>query len=140
MAEEKPVPVSMNSILNSNITTLLAIGGVAVTVITGWNKLDSRIEAVEQFRTQRVQMTDQNFAAINAQLAVLQNLPYRMTQAETRLDENGKRMDRFSETFLGTLDGMRKDIASLSTKVEVLSGKIDTITPKKAAWTAPSEN
>lgn len=128
MQVEKP---SLN--LNFNIPTLIAIGGLLITGVTGWNKLDSRIEAVENFRQTRVTFTDQNFANINAKLGELQTIPYRVGQAEARLDETSKRIDRLSETIINSLDTIRKEVSTLSTRVEVLSGKIDGLSAREQA-------
>ncbi|MBS9720028.1 hypothetical protein JYU29_04915 [Tianweitania sp. BSSL-BM11] len=118
--------------MNFNIPTLLSVGGVIVAVVTGWVQLDSRIGTMESYRADRSRSTDANFAAINAQLNLLSNIPYRVQQTETRLDETGKRIDRLSETILNSLDNIRKDVNGLSTRVEVLSGKIDTLADKRA--------
>jgi chromosome segregation ATPase len=133
VSEDKSMPMQKATLaMNFNIPTLLSVGGVIVAMVTGWADVNSRIENMEAYRADRSRSTDANFAAINMQLGQLSNIPYRVQQTETRLEETGKRIDRLSETIINSLDNIRKDLNGLSTRVEVMSGKLDTLADRRA--------
>ena len=126
--------------LNVNVPTIVAVLTAVVTIVVYVNRLEGRIAVGETTAAERGKQTDAAFTDIRLQLAPLSTLPYRMQAAETRLDEQGKRIDRISETIVDALDVIRKDINVLSTRVEVqsakideLAGKIDDMTPRRRA-------
>jgi hypothetical protein len=63
--------------------------------------------------------TDASLASINAIVSQMPNVLYRLGTAETQLD-------RLTTNVVGSIDGLRKDVGTLTTKVEVLSQKIET--------------
>lgn len=128
--------------LRVNVPTLIAIGTLIWYTAAQNTRQDERISAIEESRSQRSSEFSKTIADLSGQVSstrtTLDTLPYRVGQLETGLSDSNKRMDRISETVIQSLDAIRKDIATVSTKVEVLSSKIDTIAPvKKTDLTGP---
>lgn len=116
-----------------NVPTLLAVAGVFATIVTGWNALGARIEKIEQSRGIILPLFEAKFADLSTRLSILDTIPYRVAVAEGRIEETGKRIDRLSESIVAALETIRKDVAGLSTRVEVLTGKIDALADRKQA-------
>jgi len=112
-----------------NIPSLLTAIGTAVAVVTYVNSLDARLAKVEE----RSVITDKKFDDIQKSLDPLVNMPYRVNVLEQQATAINQRIDRFTEVITGTMELIRKDVGDLSTKVEVLSNKIDNLTPAKKA-------
>lgn len=122
--------------LRINVPTLLAIGGLIWYTADNNRAQLSRIEAIETSRVERAKEADAKFSAINSSLSALSqkvdpigNVTYRIDRAEVQIGETNKRLDRLAETIVNSLDLIRRDVNGLSTRVEVLSQKIDSITP-----------
>jgi len=116
-----------------NIPNLVAIVTLGIGAITYMNKLDSRIASVEEYRVTRSSVTDKKFEEIQRTIEPLSNVPYRVGVLEQQTAATNARIDRFTEIISTNLDLLRKDVAGLSTRVEVLSQKIDSLTPEKRA-------
>lgn len=122
--------------LRMNVPTLLAIGGLVWYTAQNDAKQEQRISTIEQSRVERAKEADLKFSGINASIASLSqkvdplgNVTYRVGVVEGQIGETNKRLDRLAETIVNSLDLIRRDVNGLSTRVEVLSQKIDTITP-----------
>lgn len=119
-----------------NVPTILAIGGLVwYTAVTKAN-IESSINAIEQSRVERSKEADRKFtnidntlAQVSARVEPLNNVTYRIGVVETQIIETNKRLDRFAETIVNSIDLIRRDVNTMSTRVEVLSQKIDSITP-----------
>lgn len=130
---------------NVNMPTIIAVAGAAIGIITYVNHLDARIEQVELSRSMRSGQMDKTFADISAQLSALNNLPYRMGQVEANVGNSNQRMDRIAESVLGSVEGIKKDVAELSTQVrlvnqkqDILSGKVDSLdVPRQRRMSMP---
>lgn len=123
--------------LRMNVPTLLAIGGLVWYTAQNDARQEQRISAIEQSRIDRAREADLKFSGINASIASLSqkvdplgNVTYRVGVVEGQIGETNKRLDRLAETIVNSLDLIRRDVNGLSTRVEVLSQKIDTITPE----------
>lgn len=116
-----------------NIPSLLTVLGTAVAVVTYVNSLDARLAKVEEYRVTRSSVTDRKFDDIQAALAPLTNMPYRVGILEQQATAVNVRIDRFTEILTNTLELIRKDVNGLSTKIEVLSTKVDNLAPEKKA-------
>jgi hypothetical protein len=116
-----------------NFPTILAIAGMGVGAIYGYADLQNRLAKVEEYRVSRSAVTDRKFDDVQEALEPLVNLPYRVGALEQQQLATNLRIDRMTEILTNTMELIRKDVATLSTKVEVLSSKIDTITPTKRA-------
>lgn len=118
-----------------NIPTILAVLGVGWGVANYVSKIDNRLGNVEEYRVSRGVQTDKNFADVNRRLdglaSTYQDLPIRVNIVEKSIDNVEKRQDRLSELILDSVEGIRKDVNTVGTKVEVLSSKVDDIFPQR---------
>ncbi|WP_099868242.1 hypothetical protein [Pararhizobium haloflavum] len=117
-----------------NVPTIIAIAAGIMAGTWAWAELTSRIATIESAREMRSQANDQKFAEINTSIAGLRqavtpmdNLSYRVGVLEGSLGETNDRIDRLSETIISSLELIRRDVNGLSTRVEVLSQKIDSM-------------
>jgi len=120
-----------------NIPTIITVAATAVGMVTYFNSLDSRLTTIEQSSVSTQAQITQKFEEVNnkieQQAQSLENIPYRVGVIERGLEEANRRTDRLSDVILSNMDGLRKDINTLGTKVEVMSSKIDDITPERKA-------
>lgn len=119
--------------LRFNVPQLAAIALFAATGATGYSDLNGRISRIEESRAARTIASDARFNEVQSSLAPLVNLPYRVNVLEQQNIATNARIDRFTEAIASTLELIRKDVNSLSTRVEVLGTKIDALTPEKHA-------
>lgn len=124
--------------LRINVPTLLAIGGLVWYTAANNTSTLARIDAIEKSRVERSKEADAKFSAINSNMAALSqkvdpigNVTYRVGVVEGQINETNKRLDRLAETILNSLDLIRRDVNGLSTRIEVLSNKVDAITPQR---------
>ncbi|ASY64434.1 hypothetical protein SJ05684_c30650 [Sinorhizobium sojae CCBAU 05684] len=103
--------------------------------------IKSQLTEQERYAGVRSQMTDKNFADLNAQVKQMQDLPFRMGAQEAKTASLSDRVDRLADAILANQEALRKDFNSavevirkdfsgLSTKVEVLDSKMDSIIDK----------
>jgi len=127
-----------------NVPTILAVGAAAVGIFNYIGDFDKRLAESENYRVMRSQQTDSNFVAVNKLIAesraenqatriAVNDLPFRVGNLEKGQEEQGKRIDRLSELIITNLEGVRKDIGALGTKIEVLSSKMDDNFPRDRA-------
>lgn len=130
---------------NVNVPTILALAGVGWGIVQYIDNQSDRIERVEEkiqrseeFRVQRTAQSDKRFDGLEGQLDSLNTIPMRVQSLEREIEATNARLDRLVETLTQNVEMIRKDIAGLTTKVEVLSSKIDTLGPaKRAEWQPP---
>lgn len=160
MAGDTPVQLEKTRInlFNAVGFTVVIAGNVAAAsvawttyknAIEGQDKriiqLEQRADNADNFRVARSTTTDKAFADLNAKVELMQNLPYRMGSAETAIVEQGKRIDRLSETMLNAIDNLRntinqgneqirKDLNVVGTKVEVLGSRLDASRPQRSSF------
>lgn len=124
----------------SIVAMLVAVLGTGWAVASYIATLEARVEKIEEYRVTRSAITDGKFADIQATLGTLNNMPYRVNILEQQATAINIRIDRFTEVISNTMELIRKDVATLGTKVEVMSNKIDNLSPaKKAGLGAPPE-
>ena len=120
-----------------NIPTIITVAATAVGMVTYFNSLDSRLTKIEETSVVSQDAITKNFEEVNnkieQQAQALENIPYRVGVIERGLEEANRRVDRLSDAILNSMDGLRKDVNSLGTKVEVMSSKLDDITPQRKA-------
>lgn len=116
-----------------NIPSLVTVIVTAIGMVTYVNNLDARLAKVEEYRVTRSAVTDKKFDDIQTALAPLTNMPYRVGILEQQATAINVRIDRFTEILSNTLELIRKDVNGLSTKIEVLSNKVDNLSPEKKA-------
>lgn len=130
-----------------NVPTIVAVLGVGAGIVgyaSGIKadavELRTRLEQLEQYRVSRSQTTDRHFDNVQEELAKLANVPHRMSVVENQVVVVNARIDRFTELLSSTLEAIRKDIAGVATKVEVLGTKLDQQDrdePRRRAQSAP---
>ena len=119
------------------IPSLITVVVTAIGMVTYVNSLDARVAKIEDNSVSRATTADKKFDEIQLSLAQLNNMPYRVGILEQQATAINVRIDRFTETITNTMELIRKNVNGLSTKVEVMSSKIDNLAPeKKAALTA----
>jgi uncharacterized protein YkvS len=120
-----------------NIPTIITVAATAVGMVTYFNGLDSRLTKIEETSVVSQDAITQNFEEVNnkieQQAQALENIPYRVGVIERGLEEANRRVDRLSDAILNSMDGLRKDVNSLGTKVEVMSSKLDDFAPQRKA-------
>lgn len=119
------------------------VPGIVATIVTvlgtGWavanyiSDLESRVEKIEEYRVTRSAITDAKFLDIQTTLGALNNMPYRVNILEQQNSAVNLRIDRFTEVISNTMELIRKDVGALSTKVEVMSQKLDSLSADKRA-------
>lgn len=127
--------------LRINVPSIGAIVIAAITLTIYIQKLEGRLDVIEQSRQARSQVADKSFDEIQDKLKPLENVTFHLDQIDKRDDAQDARIDKLLEVMGAKLDGLADRVNGLSTKVEVLSQKIDAISPgKKAALdTLPPE-
>lgn len=119
--------------LNFNVPTILAVLGAGWGVASYVNGMEARLEKVEDYRVTRSAVTDRKFDDIQRALDPLANMPYRVGVLEQGQIATNQRIDRFMEVITNGMEAIRKDVNTLGTKVEVLSNKIDNLSPPRKA-------
>lgn len=109
--------------LRINVPTILAIGGLVWYTAENNATTNARLQALE---TSSSGITS-SVNALVARVEPLGNVTYRVGVVEGQVLETNKRLDRLAETIVQSLDMIRRDVNGLSTRVEVLSQKIDGI-------------
>lgn len=127
---ERPVAVEMNRAVQVNwgtfnVPTILSVLGLLWYTATHTERQDARIDAIEISRASRSIELNSSIMALQAKVAPIDNLLYRLTVVEQGVADVNRRVDRQSDS----LQGVRDDIAGLSTKFEVLQQRIEAVLP-----------
>jgi outer membrane murein-binding lipoprotein Lpp len=132
MPQSKEVNVNW---LRINVPSIAAIVTATVVISMYVQSLSARVATVEENNKSRSTLVDKNFDQIKDQLNPLLNLPFRVGSVEQNLITTNQRMDSYLQTLGVKIDGISDRVNGLTTKVEVLAQKIDSITPDKRADT-----
>lgn len=97
-----------------------SLAAIAVAGFVGGNMLTG-------IQTSIATLSQEN-AAIRAQLQHMQNIPYRVDQAEAAILAANTRVDNLSNTIINQMDLIRRDVNRLTTEVEVLSSRVGILT------------
>lgn len=103
---------------NVNVPTILTVLGVGWGVATYVADMQQRISGVEN-----------SVGDTQTSLDNLVSIPYRMTNVEGQIVQTNARLDRLIENLTGSVEALRKDVNTVGTKVEVLTSKIDNLSP-----------
>lgn len=123
--------------LNVNMPTILTVLTVGAGTVTYINKLEARISASEDYRVMRSAQTDKAFADVGAQLHLMQDLPYRMGQVESNVGNSNTRIDRIADSVLSSVEGLKKDVGTLSTQTQLIGQKQDILSSKVDSLDVP---
>jgi len=121
-----------------NVPTILPVPAATWGIVTYLNNLDNRVRQGENYRITRGTQTDKNFVDLTAVIHTLQessnkqdvsqaNITYRMGQMEATVAQQNARMDRIADSVLDSVERIKKDLGGVSTKVEVLNQKVDSL-------------
>lgn len=103
---------------------MLITAAAMVASVTWWARgVEYDVSAIKLAAEAKAAQTDASLASINAIVGQMPNVLYRLGTMESQ-------HDRLATNVVGAIDGLRKDVGTLSTKVEVLSQKIET-TPRR---------
>lgn len=121
--------------IKSNLPTILAIGGLAWYTAADNATMKAKMDESERYRTSRSVLTDGNFDKVNRRIDTLSDLPLRVAALEEQQKALVARLDRIADAvttgqerlrgdFAQATDAIRKDVAGVVTKVEVLSDRL----------------
>lgn len=104
---------------------------VAATIILSMyiQSLTSDVKKIEENRTTSRALLDKDLDNIKRQLDAVANAPLRLDLLEKGLASTNQRMDTYLQTLGNKIDNVSDRVGGLTTKVEVLSQKIEAITP-----------
>ncbi len=115
-----------------DIGHILTIGGMIVAVTLGWAKLDANQQALLSWQNnqdkayaERRAVTDARFTALEAKIAPLEAVQFRLGKQEADTVAANARIDRIVDSFSEQLKELRKDVNAVGTKVEVLTRSLE---------------
>lgn len=121
--------------IKSNTPTIIAIGGLFWFTATDNATMKQKMDEGERYRTHRSTQTDSNFEKVNTRIDAFADLPLRVKALEGQTEALNARLDRIADAittgqerlrgdFAAATDAIRKDVAGVVTKVEVLSDRL----------------
>lgn len=126
-------PTWRNSFSAGDIMTaagLLMAGGIAYGIMT--TRIETLQQSYQTYQVDRDRTTSERrvqvearFSAIDAKIAPLDAMLYRLGKQESETAGTNARVDRVSGAFQDQFDSVRKDLNSVGTKLEVLTGVIN---------------
>jgi uncharacterized protein YoxC len=111
------------------IGLLLTIGGMLWSASSTQERQDARLDAIEIARAARSGEINKMIEALQGRVAPVDNLAYRVTVLEQSVADVNRRVDRVGDS----MQGVRDDISTLSTKFEVLAEQVRSVLPGKKA-------
>lgn len=103
--------------LSRHAVTIMAVVGIGAWFGTWQTQVNAQILALQEASRSHA-----------GSLRDLTNVPYRLEQAEVALRDTNGRVDNLSNTLIGQLDLMRRDVNRLTTTVEVLNSRVGLLT------------
>lgn len=121
--------------IKQNTPTLIALGGLFWYVATDNATMKAKMDEGERYRTARSVQTDTNFEKVNNRIEAFADLPLRVKALETQTLALTDRLDRIANAiatgqeslrrdFATSTEAIRKDVANVVVKVEVLSDRL----------------
>lgn len=119
-----------------NLGTLLPLGLAVLALFNYIKGLETQITVIDNRGTARIQIADNFYADVKAQLKLNETSPMRLTVLEEGLKATNTRMERFADLIQTGQDAVRrdmqsgfdlirKDVSGLSTDVKVLGSKLE---------------
>lgn len=130
MQQSKEVNVNW---LRINVPSIAAVVLAAITITVYIQRLEARLDVIEQSRQARSVVSDKAFDEIQDKLKPLGNVVFRLDQQDKRDDAQDIRIDRLLDIMGAKFDALTQSVAEVKSDVRVLSQKIDTITQEKKA-------
>lgn len=103
--------------LRVNFPTIAAVVGVGLYVGSAQTQIQASLAGLQM-----------EASALKAQVSSMTTVPYRVDQAEQAIREVNGRVDNLSNTIIGQMDLIRRDVNRLTTEVEVLSSRVGILT------------
>lgn len=127
--------------IKSNLPTIIAIGGLTWYTATDNATMKADMGESKRYREMRSQQTDLNFEKVNQRIELFADLPLRVKALEEQSKALNARLDRIADAITvgqerlrgdlaNTSEAIRKDVADLTTKVEVISDRLGARTQK----------
>lgn len=138
--EDKAMHVEQNGKLQVNwaqinVPTIIAVAGVLWWTATKQERQDARLDTFDVYINTREKERTLRSAEINKMLETLttktspiENLTYRITVTEQGIADVNRRVDRVGDS----MQNIRDDVGSLSSKIDVLTEQVKAAFPKKA--------
>lgn len=115
-----------------DIGSLIAVVGVAVAMVTNYNTLQNNQdkvkiwqETLEKQIAERRVLIDARFSALEAKVAPIEAVQFRLGKQEADIVAANARVDRIVDSFSDQLKELRKDVNAVGTKVEVLTRSLE---------------
>ncbi|WP_454812855.1 hypothetical protein [Labrys neptuniae] len=115
-----------------DIGSLIAVVGVAVAMVTNYNTLQNNQDRVkiwqenlEKQMAERRVLVDTRFSALEAKIAPIEAVQFRLGKQEADIVAANSRIDRIVDSFSEQLKELRKDVNAVGTKVEVLTRSLE---------------
>jgi hypothetical protein len=134
------MPASENAAMTwdwvkGNIPTIIAVGGLFWYTAQDNATMKALQQSEKQERMERQVEIDRAFSDIKSQIAPIGNLVYRVSVLETGLMEISRQNALNIEAFRKTGNEISRDVNTLSTKVEVLTSRIETLAGQRVQKT-----
>lgn len=122
----------------SMVTTTVTAAGLLFFIGQRDAEIRVRMDHEDIARKEFTAAVNARFNSVETKLSAdnSQNVPYRVTVLEQQLLQANQRTDRMYEQITSMFDLLRKDVNSLATnnallteRIEVLTGRIEAITP-----------
>jgi len=117
--------------LRINVPSIAAIVSAAIFISMYVQSLASDVRKIEENRSTSRSLLDKDLDSIKQQLSLVSSAPLRLDLLEKNLAATNARMDNYLQMLGTKIDNIGDRVGGLTTKVEVLSQKIDTITPQE---------
>lgn len=114
-------PTWKNTFDTGNLLTVIAFlvaGGAA------WGTLSTRIDNMQQNSAERRAAFESRVTALETKIAPIDAMIYRLGKQESDTTAVNLKMDAAATAFSVSVDGLRKDIYSVGSKVDVLSERM----------------
>lgn len=119
--------------LRINVPSVAAAISAAVVITLYVSTLSGKIETMSTTQNTRSLIVDKTLENMSKQLDPLRNVPYRVDRLEAGLLATNNRIDQTMQIVGGKVDSLGERLNDLTTKVEVLANKIDSLTPQNKA-------
>jgi hypothetical protein len=126
--------------LRINVPSIAAIIAAAIMVTVYIQRLESRLDVIEQSRQARSAVADKNNDEIQDKLKPLGNVVFRLDQQDKRDDAQDVRIDRLLDlmgtkfdTLTAGLADVRADVADVKADVRVVAQDVKNLSAEKKA-------
>ena len=116
-----------------NIGNVITLFGMLVAFAFGYGALNTKIENMESYRTERTRQTDAKFAEQAALLRDLPSMSYRLTANEEALKATNARVEASISNISQRLAEMNQYMGAIDTKLAVLTQRLENADGRRAS-------